>query len=47
MYVHDTPTSIPRLLLRTPRDLALRGLFLALATWPFVLAAVLVRNLLF
>lgn len=47
MYVHETPTSLPRLILRTPRDLALRALFLALATWPFVLTGVVVRSLFF
>ena len=46
MYVHESPNSLPRLL-RTPRDFALRALFLALATWPIVLAAVVVRSLLF
>ena len=47
VYVHETPTSLPRLLLRTPRDFALRALFLAMATWPIVLFVVVVRSFLF
>jgi hypothetical protein len=46
VYLHDSPTSLPRLILRTPKDLILRALFLALATWPFVVVALLVKSFL-